>query len=208
MRHPASRRLTQHKTATYIRARAHLTDHIDGTPTVMSAATGVAAAHPTAPAPAVPGPTPTGPAGPRTPAPGTTAARRSDSTTASTPTVSTGCTPMHQDGPPVSAKTSGRAVAYPRTSSAWRRTPTAVRRTEHPLKDHPAVARSASSSVAVNMGRRAPDLGQDVPVHTGVDDLRPAIRASWPLSGDRDWISTGPFRSCPGVGEPELAPGG
>jgi hypothetical protein len=30
----------------------------------------------------------------------------------STPTVITGCTPMHQDGPSVSAKTPGRAVAY------------------------------------------------------------------------------------------------
>ncbi|HEV8176527.1 MAG TPA: hypothetical protein VGP44_02450, partial [Gemmatimonadales bacterium] len=30
----------------------------------------------------------------------------------STPTVITGCTPMHQDGPSVSAKTRGRAVAF------------------------------------------------------------------------------------------------
>lgn len=45
-------------------------------------------------------------------------ARRSSSTAAAfSPTVITRCTPMHQDGPSVSAKTCGRAVAYLTTSS-------------------------------------------------------------------------------------------
>ncbi len=41
------------------------------------------------------------------------------------------CTPMHQDGPSVSAKTRGRAVATYTTSSPWRRT-------RPPTRDEPA----------------------------------------------------------------------
>ena len=55
----------------------------------------------------------------------------------STPTVNTGCTPMHQDGPSVSAKTRGRAVAHP---------PDVVTLASHTTagKDQPSPARTAT----------------------------------------------------------------
>src|SRR5664280_926564 len=71
-----------------------------------------------------PGPTPTAPGGPHSCHRATQAAatqRRLDRRRVQAYRHHR-CTPMHQDGPSVAVRTGGRAVAYYRTSSPWRRT--------------------------------------------------------------------------------------
>jgi hypothetical protein len=64
------------------------------------------------------------------------------------------CTPMHQDGPSVSAKTPGRAVAYPLDVITLASHTTADKRRTSPLpghhQDHTAASRSSSRKLAIN----------------------------------------------------------
>lgn len=82
-------------------------------------------------------------------------AHKSNSTAeAFTPTVITGCTPMHQDGPSVSTKTFGRAVAYFQDvltlTSHTNSSKTPAEQTQLPQQDQPTMTRSSSGSLAVN----------------------------------------------------------
>jgi hypothetical protein len=80
--------------------------------------------------------------------------RRSNSTaTSSTPTVNTGCTPMHQEGPSVSVKTCGRALDSSRRAHHGVHTTinqTGPNPTPTTSQDHPTMTPSASPSLAVN----------------------------------------------------------
>src|SRR5664280_2382347 len=82
------------------------------------------------------------------------------------------CTPMHQDGPSVSVRTGGRAVAYYRTSSPWRRTRPRAR-TNRPgpsANAHYRLTTTPSSSpwVAVNKGVVVAEPERDVLVVAGL----------------------------------------
>ena len=63
---------------------------------------------------------------------------------------------MHQDGPSVSAKTPGRAVAYPLDVITLASHTTADKRRTSPLPghhhDHTAASRSSSRKLAINRG--------------------------------------------------------
>ena len=64
------------------------------------------------------------------------------------------CTPMHQDGPSVSAKTRGRAVAYPPDVVTLASHRTACKDQPHPSParnhDQPTVTQPSSRRLAVN----------------------------------------------------------
>ena len=107
------------------------------------------------------------------------------------------CTPMHQDGPSVSAKTPGRAVAYPPDVITLASHTTADKRRTPPLprhhQDHTAASRSSSRKLAINTwpgkdprccaGRcMRPRSTPDVPAHPTTPTSsrsRPVSAASW-----------------------------